>query len=160
MEFWSIMLESLPDNWYIMVAAAIAIFFLICSLVIGSSIDKNFERSNEKLLKSNIYSWDSVCYEFFITIISFFPLLGMFGTVKALINLGPIFQSMESVTGTESSMNSLKSDFFLALTSTAWGIICSVIFKCINALVQTKIENQIAKAKKYCDAQVMKNEQK
>lgn len=58
-----------------------------------------------------------------------FPLFGMFGTVWALI-------PMVNTIGTTDTSN-----FFSALTSTAWGIIAAIGFKILDATVSYKIED-------------------
>ena len=80
----------------------------------------------------------AVAYNLFLTLISIFPLLGMFGTVMGLLNVDFVAGNMDNV----------KANFFTALTSTAWGIIFSIVFKIINALVANHIEAQIEEAKK------------
>lgn len=84
-------------------------------------------------------------YNFFTTMITIFPLLGMFGTVKALIqiNLG-------------GQLDSFRQEFFTALTSTAWGIIFAVVFKLINAFFEYKIVSQIEAAEKLQDENLVK----
>ena len=72
-----------------------------------------------------------------MTLISFFPLLGMLGTVTALLKLDL----------TEAN-DSVKNNFFDALTSTAWGIVFSLIFKGMNAFIETDIEDITDKADK------------
>lgn len=62
----------------------------------------------------------------------------MLGTVVALIAVGVDLQNIDNID---------VSKFFLALTSTAYGIIFSIIYKLINSFVQPFIENQISKAK-------------
>ena len=52
-----------------------------------------------------------ILYALFTTMITIFPLLGMFGTVAGLLGLD--FDDLENI----------KNNFFVALTSTAWGII-------------------------------------
>ena len=42
----------------------------------------------------------------------------------------------------------IKGNFFNALTSTAWGIVFSVLFKIANAIVENKIEQVYEKARK------------
>ena len=74
-----------------------------------------------------------VLYEVFVTGITVFPLLGMYGTVKALLSL----DFANDLAGTQFK-------FFDALTSTAWGIIFAVIFKLINAVVQPFMERLFA----------------
>ena len=54
----------------------------------------------------------------------------MFGTVRGLL-------MMDFVAG---NIEFMKHNFFSALTSTAWGIIFSIFFKIVYALVNNKIE--------------------
>lgn len=133
--------ESIPRCWYIIVAACLAVVFLLASLYFSKLISKHFENSKGEKLKGGIYYFLEVAYTMFITIISLFPLLGMLGTVLSLIDLGGVFNSENA------DINKIKPDFFLALTSTAWGIIFSVLFKLVNSICQSFIENQIDKAK-------------
>lgn len=84
-------------------------------------------------------------YNFFTTMITIFPLLGMFGTVRALIQI--------NLSG---EMDSFRQEFFGALTSTAWGIIFAVIFKLINAFVEYRIISQIEAAEKLQDEDIVK----
>ncbi len=79
-----------------------------------------------------------ILYNIFITIITMFPLLGMFGTVSGLLGLDLANGDMENI----------KNNFFIALTSTAWGIIFSIIYKLLNAIFGEFIENKINVAKK------------
>ena len=79
-----------------------------------------------------------VWYSLFVTMISIFPLLGMFGTVRGLL-------MMDFVAG---NIEFMKHNFFSALTSTAWGIIFSIIFKMVYALVSNKIEICIEESEK------------
>lgn len=73
-------------------------------------------------------------YTLFITFISIFPLLGMLGTVLALLGL-----DMSSA----DAINDAKNNFFSALTSTAWGIIFAVVYKIINARFFADVEDLI-----------------
>ena len=140
MSFWSVIKDSIVDNYYIGIAAIVALVILVFSIIFACAINRHFKKGDNDL-KIRVYYWLDISYTLFITIISLFPLLGMFGTVKSLIGLGEIFQ-------TGDDMNGIKAEFFLALTSTALGIIFSVIYKIINALFQPFIENQIDKARK------------
>ncbi len=87
-------------------------------------IDKIFDNYR----KINFY------YTFFITLISIFPLLGMLGTVFALLGL--------DMTNAEAISNA-KSSFFDALTSTTWGIIFAITFKIINSIFFSDVEDLI-----------------
>lgn len=77
----------------------------------------------------------TVANSLFVTLITIFPLLGMYGTVRSLLN----------VDLTAGNLDSARMNFFGALTSTAWGIVFSIAFKLLNALtahfVQTQIED-------------------
>ena len=143
MSWGDILFESLGNgyNFWILVAAVVAIIVLIFSVFFARGIRKYFDSTQGNELKKSHYYLIDVSYTVFVTIISLFPLLGMLGTVASLIELGSVFQDANA------DMNSIKADFFLALTSTAWGIIFSLFFKIINALVQPYLENQISKAK-------------
>ena len=77
----------------------------------------------------------------FVTMISIFPLLGMLGTVIGLLGL-------DLASG---DMDNIKNNFFIALTSTAWGIIFSVIFKIAHAWISDDVEEQIEIAKKLAE---------
>lgn len=142
MSFTDVMLNSITDNIWIFIGLAVAILSLVSSIFWGVSVSKHFEKSNGNGLKRDTYYWLDISYTVFVTSISLFPLFGMLGTVISLIELGNVFQ-MDGA-----DMNGIKSEFFLALTSTAWGIIFSLAFKFINAFAQPPIENQIEKAKK------------
>lgn len=149
MNFWKIMSENFSDskfNMGIVIAAVLALMFLILSFIFAKIISKHFDTSNGSELKKPIYYLLDVFYTIFITIVSLFPLLGMLGTVASLIGLGETFQKDAGA-----DIEAIKPRFFLALTSTAWGIIFSLIFKLINACIQPFIENQIEKAKKSLD---------
>lgn len=67
----------------------------------------------------------------FLTILSIFPLLGMLGTVFGLLGLDL----------TNGDMSNIRDNFFIALTSTAWGIIFSVFFKIFDALLNEDVED-------------------
>lgn len=68
-------------------------------------------------------------YAGYSNLTTMFPLFGMFGTVWALI-------PMVNTIGTADTSN-----FFSALTSTAWGIIAAIIFKALDSTVSYKIED-------------------
>ena len=58
----------------------------------------------------------------------------MFGTVTALLGL--------DLSG-DAAVTSARTGFFNALTSTTWGIIFALIFKIVNAVISSSIENNI-----------------
>ena len=60
----------------------------------------------------------------------------MLGTVFGLLGLDLASGDMENI----------KNNFFIALTSTAWGIIFSVFFKILDAVFLDDIEKQVESA--------------
>ena len=76
------------------------------------------------------------CHTIFTTLVSLFPLLGMLGTVAGLINID--FSNADN-------MENVKESFFMALTSTAWGIIFSILFKFFQSIFIDDIEHSIEK---------------
>lgn len=119
---------------YILYFVIFALICLLITLLCSHEINKNMKKWEcEKYYKKLINTGLNVCYTLFVTIISIFPLLGMFGTVKALLELDL------------SNVNSAKNNFFDALTSTTWGILFAVIFKLVNAFISTSVENNIQK---------------
>lgn len=79
-------------------------------------------------------------YTLFTTLITLFPLFGMLGTVIALLNL--------NLSGEITSMDSIKTNFFNALTSTAWGLIFSIFFKLLNAKIIPDVKDTMLKLQK------------
>ena len=120
----------------IWIAAVITLISLVATFVAAGEVNKRLELWREK--KAVFYSpWldrtVNVGYSVFTTLISLFPLLGMFGTVMALLGLDL----------SAGDMDNIKNNFFNALTSTAWGIIFACIFKFAHAFIVTRIENAI-----------------
>ena len=66
-------------------------------------------------------------YNCFMTNINIFPLLGMLGTVLALITIDLTSTTIE-----------LKQNFFVALTSTFWGILFSIFLEFLISLSKGK----------------------
>lgn len=117
---------------YILIFAILAVIFLALSLWLSGVVDKDLQQN---LSVNRVHQLLGVFYTLFITFISLFPLLGMFGTVKSLLEL--------DLSG---DLEQIKLKFFNALTSTAWGIVFSVLFKIIHAIFQSWIEGQLTKA--------------
>lgn len=116
--------------------AVIAVVLLVFSVAAAKKIEKRIKKKSEHEFKRTMYYFLDIPYTVFITLISVFPLLGMLGTVIALLGL--------DLSG---DTESLKSNFFQALDTTMWGIIFAVVFKIVNAFFQPFIEAQIEKAK-------------
>lgn len=68
-------------------------------------------------------------YSLYSNFTTMFPLFGMLGTVFALI-------PMVNTIGTADTSN-----FFSALTSTAWGIIAAILYKGLDSTISYKIED-------------------
>lgn len=136
------LLESIwASDRYILFAVAITIGILIFTRIMAKRIKKDKAKIMERkdsMLAKRLYDWVRRSYTLFVTFISIFPLLGMFGTVCGLLGLDLSAGDMENI----------KNNFFMALTSTAWGIIFSVIFKIVHAFYADDIEEQIEIAKK------------
>ncbi len=67
-------------------------------------------------------------YNVFSTLTSLFTMLGILGTVVSLI---PMVESMDSI----------KANFFVALTSTFWGLVFAVIYKILDASISGRIDD-------------------
>ena len=128
------------NDIYIFWVAIITLFAYLWCLIsaIATKKDlKNEEKVNEVWAR-RMYKNTNYSCTIFVSLISLFPLLGMFGTVCGLLGL-------DLATG---DMENIKNNFFMALTSTAWGLIFSVLFKLVYAFSEDYIEEQIEIAKK------------
>lgn len=137
--------KSIRENdFYILLCALVAVVLFILTIIIALLINKNSKdwkkEKNPKFSGFLCYALKHI-YTLFITSISIFPLLGMLGTVIGLLGL-------DLTTG---DMENIRANFFIALTSTAWGIIFSVIFKVLHALIADYTEEKIELAKKLTD---------
>ena len=126
------------NDFYILVAAFLETFVLIYALSRAGKTSvkvqkKPVEETQDEKRKIVNSSDFIVAYNLFVTGISVFPLLGMFGTVSALLGLDL----------SVGDMTNIKNNFFIALTSTAWGIIFSIIFKLVHALTVDYFERKI-----------------
>ena len=132
------------NDFYIAITALVTLGLLVLSLLFAKAIAKHtlMWRAKRNVTFSRFLNfWLNVFYALFVTCISLFPLLGMLGTVMALLGLDL----------SVGDMTNIKNNFFDALTSTAWGIIFSVFFKLIHAPFANYIENQIEDSKKMSD---------
>ena len=134
--FAQLMKSIVTTDWYMLIAVAFALGFLVICLWRAGQIKEYVAQwqTRRNVTFSRFLHRDlSVFYNLLVAMISIFPLLGMLGTVRGLLGLKMAVGDMAGV----------QASFFGALTSTAWGIIFSVLFKLIHALVQDTIESQI-----------------
>lgn len=117
--------------------AAVSLALYIAEIVIMRRFDKQITKGSEMAFKKELYHWLDIPYTVFIVLISLFPLVGMLGTVSALLTLD-----------ISAATDGLKSNFFQALDTTGMGLIFAIVFKFANAFLQPQIEERITKAKK------------
>ncbi len=146
--FWNIMFSSLfRDDWYLLFTFGIELILWIVTCRICKMSQKSITHSSEKGFKQYSYKTLAIPYNIFLCIITIFPLLGMFGTVQALIEIDFSSPSID-----------MKTNFFHALTSTAWGIIFSIFFKIVHSIKQTIIETEIKKLELLMNDQIIKGD--
>ena len=143
MGFIEKMLKSAGSDWYIFAAALLALVCLVIVRNENRSVEEEFETwKSENHYSRYKYKRLTNFYSLFLTLITIFPLLGMLGTVIALLQL--------DFTG-DAALALAKSSFFDALTSTAWGIIFALIFKLANAFIATSVTDNIEKVSALID---------
>ena len=67
-------------------------------------------------------------YTVFVNVTGIFPLLGILGTVISLLPM-------------VADMADMQQNFFAALTSTFWGLVFAIVFKLLDGLLASKIED-------------------
>lgn len=147
MEFLVTMAKSIISNdLYILIAAAITFCLIREVLRITEQVKGEVafchddpQRRFAADLADRLNKW----YNLFTTMITIFPLLGMLGTVIALIGIK-----------LDATDTSFQQNFFRALTSTAWGIVFAIIFKVVNATHEYKIISQIEAAEKIMEKEL------
>lgn len=130
----------LSSDFYILAFAIFDLLFMLLTCANAREVEKrkkDWIKNKNRPFTAFILKSINKSYTMFTTTITIFPLLGMFGTVCGLLGLDLASGDMQNV----------KNNFFIALTSTAWGIIFSVIFKILNAIIQDYVEEQIETAK-------------
>ncbi|WP_455501927.1 MotA/TolQ/ExbB proton channel family protein [Gemmiger sp.] len=135
------MLSSITSNdSYILFFALFVVLLLILAFICAHEITKykSSDVAKNVVHVKRTASGLRVINSLIVTFISIFPLLGMFGTVSALLSLDL----------SSGDMSNLKVNFFAALTSTAWGIVFSVVFKLFYSLIVDYIEAQLEDAVK------------
>ena len=132
------------QDWYIGVWAVVTVGLLFLTRYLTKEVQTlTGPDSDLKTLRTQRQKLN-VCYTTFTTFISIFPLWGMFGTVMALLSLDM-----------NGDLSSVQENFFMALTSTAWGILFAIAFKVLNAvLVSSKTEEVLEKTGRILERQV------
>lgn len=123
------------SDTYILIAAVVVLLAFILVIVFCRMLARMLAESKRKYNAPGAvmpYRFLNMLYEIFLTGITIFPLLGLFGTVRALLGL--------DLTG---DLAGAQQHFFDALTSTAWGIFFAVMFKCANAFIASWVERTL-----------------
>lgn len=139
--FQKLGVSILSNDFIILIAAMVAFVFMLLTKGFVLAIKKRtneWKKSKNVKFSKFLLNGASKFYTLFVTMISIFPLLGMLGTVVGLLGLDLASGDMENI----------KNNFFIALTSTAWGIVFAVLFKLLYALIADDVEEQIEIAKK------------
>lgn len=128
-------------NWIILLVAIITGVILFYTFIIKKEITNEIPKWEKEQditdmdQNTNIkgyYNKLSRLYTVFVTVITLFPLFGMLGTVSALLSL-----DMSSADAIENA----KENFFVALSSTFWGIVAAIGFKTLNAICLYDVED-------------------
>ena len=124
------------NDFYILICFIITLLLLKKTKSLVKNVDNEVQLHHQEPSKrfANYLSEKlNVYYNLFTTMITIFPLLGMFGTVSALLGI--------NLDGSD-----YKTNFFGALTSTAWGIVFAIVLKIINALIEYDVLSKIEAA--------------
>ncbi len=139
-----ILLDSIHNrDLIILITAIVTLFLFILTVTMSKAVSKRgnaWKNRRNRPFSEFVLKWLSLLYSVFTTLIGVFPLLGMLGTVFGLL-------SLDFTSGID-NMESIKGSFFMALTSTAWGIIFSIFFKVLHGLIADSVEANIELAKK------------
>ena len=106
--------------------------------VCQADMRKDSERKGERLSDKEIIALRNKAeslYTWYINISAVFPLLGILGTVWALVGL-------------KSDGMTSDNSFLIALTSTLWGLIFSIIFKVLQTVVEAKLDEGVHEAER------------
>ena len=136
-----LLISIFTSDFYILLCGALTAVsvFYVCRLT--GQVDEEVKlcrNDPNKRFAADLAKRLNTAYNFFTTMITIFPLLGMLGTVKSLIALNLATEEIAQ----------LQTHFFDALTSTAWGIIFAIGFKLANSFIEYRIINQIETAQK------------
>lgn len=129
-------------NFWVLYRAYKAAQLLVTSLntdgLCQADMRRDSSRSGKRLKDKDIIALRNKAeslYTWYINISAVFPLLGILGTVIALIAM-----QGEAV---DSSAN-----FMVALTSTFWGLIFSIVFKSLQTVIEAKLDEGVHEAER------------
>ena len=139
MERWTHSLAGFLANYcslFIFGSFIVSVVCLIFSNKFAKIIIKDLDRDDKKKAQLTYYRFVAVTYTVFHALASILPLLGMLGTVVALLEID-----------LNGDLDTVKNSFFLALDTTMWGLFFSILLKIGNSFVQTRIEDAEDKAR-------------
>lgn len=79
-------------------------------------------------------------YSLFVNLTGIFPLMGILGTVISLLGL-------------VADMDNVQGNFYSALTSTFWGLVFAIIFKVLDGVISSEIEDNERSVELYLSRQ-------
>lgn len=103
-----------------------------------ADIRKDENTSGKRLIDKEIIALRNkaeLWYTWYVNISAIFPLLGILGTVIALI-------------GMQGDVMTADSSFLLALTSTFWGLVFSIIFKSVQTVIEARLDEGVREAER------------
>lgn len=103
-----------------------------------ADVRKNKKKSAKELMDKEIIALRNkaeLWYTWYVNISAIFPLLGILGTVIALI-------------GMQGDAMTTDGSFLLALTSTFWGLVFSIVFKSLQTLIEAKLDEGVREAER------------
>ena len=103
-----------------------------------ADVRKNKKSKAKRLVDKEIIALRNkaeMWYTWYVNISAIFPLLGILGTVIALI-------------GMQGEGMTADNSFLIALTSTFWGLVFSIIFKSIQTLIEARLDEGVREAER------------
>jgi len=102
---------------------------------------ENIDRQREKLELNKAMNWYNIMW----VVVEIFPVLGIIGTVSAMISSVP--ENTKEFTG--DSISKMFGGFNTALTSTFYGLLFSILFLFIITWIDTNFKKIIEECKKF-----------
>ncbi|MCH5301177.1 MAG: MotA/TolQ/ExbB proton channel family protein [Ruminococcus sp.] len=149
MNFWEKLFKNMASyDFIIIIAFVVTLVLYIIAHILRSRFNKRLVEKYEggieddfqlEIVKARkiaskreimkLHFRQNAIYGAFTTLISIFPLLGMIGTVYALLNLDL------------SIKEDISNNFLIALTSTIWGAFFGVAFKIADCFLNSMVED-------------------